>query len=165
MQASAELVEAIKKFEGFRAKPYQDLGGVWTVGYGSTIRVEPNEVISPGHAELVLRAELADATVSVLKHVERDLKQNQFDALLDFTFNCGEGSLMRSTLLKFLNAGNLAGTASEFERWVHVKSHAEPVRDLIVRRKAEQCWFTGSHCVLYPTMQQQHAWLADLVTA
>ena len=45
------------------------------------------------------------------------LNENQFGALVSFTYNLGAGNLASSTLLRKLNAGDYAGAAAEFPRW------------------------------------------------
>jgi lysozyme len=67
------------------------------------------------------------------------LTQNQFDALVDFTFNVGQGNLASSTLLRELNAGNTAGAAAQFLVWVYAKGVELP--GLVTRRQAEAALF------------------------
>lgn len=54
-------------------------------------------------------------TVNRLVHVP--LTQGQFDALTDLVFNIGSGNFSKSTLLKFLNAGNFEAAVKEFPKW------------------------------------------------
>lgn len=42
---------------------------------------------------------------------------NEFDALVSFVFNLGEGSFLSSTLLRVLNSGNRTQVAAEFLKW------------------------------------------------
>lgn len=67
------------------------------------------------------------------------LTQHQFDALVDFTYNLGCGSLRGSTLLKKLNAGDIEGAANEFPRWNKIGKI--PNAGLTRRRIAEQKLF------------------------
>lgn len=101
-------INLIKSFEGCKLKAYQDSAGVWTIGYGHTSGVYSGMTIT----------------------------QNQFDALVSFTFNLGSGKLESSTLLKKLNQGNIADAANEFDRWVY--ADGKKLNGLIARRAAEK---------------------------
>jgi lysozyme len=65
--------------------------------------------------------------------------QNQFDALLSFAYNLGLGNLQRSTLLKQVNAGDLAGAVREFAKWTKAKGVELP--GLVRRRTAQRALF------------------------
>ena len=65
--------------------------------------------------------------------------QNEFDALVDFAFNCGCGNLNNSTLLKKLNAGDYEGAAQEFLKWDMAAGHH--MAGLLRRRQAEELLF------------------------
>ncbi|CAK0782312.1 lysozyme [Gammaproteobacteria bacterium] len=69
------------------------------------------------------------------------LTQGQFDALVSFVFNVGAGNLMKSTLLRKLNAGDFAGADDEFLRWN--KARGKVVEGLRRRRIAEMKVFVG----------------------
>jgi GH24 family phage-related lysozyme (muramidase) len=71
---------------------------------------------------------------------EVPLNQQQFDALISFTFNCGEGALTASTLRKRLNRREYAGVPSELNKWV--MSGGKKLEGLIRRRKAEGALFS-----------------------
>jgi lysozyme len=67
------------------------------------------------------------------------LNQNQFDALVSFTENEGATSFEESTLLRLLNAGDYAGAAAQFDRWVYQKGRVLP--GLVDRRQQEAALF------------------------
>jgi lysozyme len=67
------------------------------------------------------------------------LNDNEFGALTSFTFNLGIGNLKSSTLLKKLNAGDRAGAADEFGKWVN--AGGKPLPGLVKRRAAERALF------------------------
>ena len=71
----------------------------------------------------------------VNRAVNVPITQNQFDALVDFCFNCGRGSLLQSTLLRKVNIGDFAGAAAQFALWDH--AGGEVVEGLVKRRTAE----------------------------
>jgi hypothetical protein len=67
------------------------------------------------------------------------LTQNEYDALVSFTYNAGGGNLAKSTLLRKLNAGDYDGAAAEFDKWV--SSKGQRLNGLIRRRNAEEALF------------------------
>jgi lysozyme len=71
--------------------------------------------------------------------VKVKLNQNQYDALVSFTFNLGVGALQKSTLLKKLNAGDYLGAAAQFPRWVYANKQKLP--GLVTRRNEEKKLF------------------------
>ena len=62
------------------------------------------------------------------------------DALVSFTFNCGEGALAASTLRKRLNRREYAAVPSELNKWV--LSGGKKLEGLVRRRKAEGALFS-----------------------
>ena len=98
MTTSDSAINMLKKEEGFSAKPYWDYAQ-WTVGYGTKCPDDMLEYykqhgISEAEAESLLRAFLTKFENELHKFMNRtglELSQNQFDALLLFTYNCGSG--------------------------------------------------------------------------
>lgn len=136
MQYGQDGLALTKDFEKCRLKPYRDSGGVWTNGWGNTHNVDPNITITQEQADADLLANLQDAVDAVNDHVTVDLTQQQFDALVDFTFNCGATAFRTSTLLRKLNARDYEGASNEFDRWN--KDGGVVVSGLIRRRDSEQ---------------------------
>ena len=125
-----------RSFEGLRLTAYQDVGGVWTIGYGHTgPNVRAGLTITQAEADALLRSDVEDAVTCVNRAVNVPITQNQFDALVDFCFNCGRGSLLQSTLLRKVNIGDFAGAAAQFALWDH--AGGEVVEGLVKRRTAE----------------------------
>ena len=71
----------------------------------------------------------------VEKYVTVSLTQNQFDALVSWTFNLGPGNLKESTMLKKLNQGLYEEVPDEMRRWN--KAGGEVLEGLVRRRDAE----------------------------
>ncbi len=69
------------------------------------------------------------------------LTQGQFDALVDFTFNLGQGKLANSTLLKDLNAKQYNAAALQLLQWDH--AGVKEVAQLKARRQAEYNLWQG----------------------
>lgn len=142
MSLSQNGLDLIKGFEGLRLNAYQDSAGVWTIGYGHTgPDVRPGMSITQAQAEQLLRQDVARFEQAVRDNVRVPLTQNQFDALVSFTYNVGEGALQDSTLLRKLNAGDYAGAQTEFGRWVY--AGGERLEGLERRRAAEAALFGG----------------------
>lgn len=86
--------DLIKKYEGLRTTAYKCPAGVYTIGYGHTKGVKAGMRISRKEAEDLLVQDLAVAENAVNIYVNRyNLNQNEYDALVSFTFNCGAGNL------------------------------------------------------------------------
>lgn len=90
----------IKTFEGLSLEPYKCIAGVWTIGYGHTgdLVTEDTPKITEQQAEDLLRHDVEKFEKAVLRLITRPLNDNQFDALVCFTFNVGAGNLQSSTL-------------------------------------------------------------------
>lgn len=145
---SQKGLELIKRFEGFESKPYVDLGGVWTIGYGSTYYESGNKVRSTDLPISETRA--TELLLNVVKQFEHavdsysrdDISQNNFDSLVCFAYNIGSQALKKSTLLKLVNTNpNDPNIAVQFLRWNKVEGKA--IKGLTNRRKAEsQLYFS-----------------------
>ena len=141
-QASNNLIELIKKFEGFSAVPYMCPASVVTIGYGSTryadgrkVTMTDNSITIEG-AIILLKQTLKQYELAVDAYCRDDINQNQFDALVDFAYNCGNGNLKSSTLLKKVNANpNDPTIALEFRKWN--KGGKKVLKGLVNRREAE----------------------------
>ena len=136
MNLSNNGKKLIKKHEGCRLKAYKCPRGVWTIGYGHTNNVRPDDVITQDEAEELLKRDLKVHEDNVKRVVKIALTQNQFDALVSFEYNVGYGAFANSTLLKLLNAGNYNGASKQFERWVYAGDRV--LEGLVKRRKAER---------------------------
>lgn len=98
MKTSSKGVSLIKQFEGCRLTAYKCPAGVWTIGYGHTAGVKQGEVITQQTADDYLRNDLTTYENAVLKYDNiYNFNQNQFDALVSFTYNCGAGNLKSLT--------------------------------------------------------------------
>ena len=136
MAYSKNGLSLTKDFEQCRLLPYLDGGGVWTNGWGNTHHVLPGIAITQEKADADLLANVQDAVDAVNDYVTVPLKQSQFDALVDLTFNIGAGAFKRSTLLKMLNAGDYEGAHKQFDRWN--MDNGKIINGLQRRRDAEQ---------------------------
>lgn len=131
-------LEMICRWEGEVLHPYNDIVGVQTIGIGHVIRSGENfpPAITHERALELLQQDVKIAEDAIGTHVKVPLTQNQFDALVSFTFNLGTGALSSSTLLKQLNAGKPDAAADEFLKWC--KAGGKDNQGLLNRRKSER---------------------------
>ena len=139
MKISQKGLDLIKQFEGLRLNAYLCAAGVPTIGYGHTKGVDMDDAITKEQAEELLREDIHEFELIVQRLVYYKITQNQFDALVSFAFNLGGDSLKHSTLLKKLNAGDIAGAANEFNKWVFAGK--KKLTGLVKRRSAERLLF------------------------
>ena len=119
MKSSMTLIAAIKRMEGCILSAYQDSVGVWTIGYGHTKGVKKGDRCTPYQAEQWLKEDLARFETAATK-CSAIKTQGQFDAVVDFCYNCGIGNWDKSTLKKYIEGGRKTWEIQEqFLRWVN----------------------------------------------
>jgi len=139
MKISKSGLDIIKSFEGLRLNAYLDTGGVPTIGYGHTRGVKMGDTCTAAQAEAWAIDDTASAVAAINAALKVPVSQNQFDALVCFTYNVGNQAFRDSTLLRLLNAGDVEGAANQFPRWN--KDNGNVVAGLTRRRLAEQTLF------------------------
>ena len=146
MQASKNCIDLIKKFEGFSATAYLCPAGVPTIGYGSTryadgtrVTLKDPKITEQVATDIIVATLNTEYVPAVNRYVQVPINQNQFDALVSFVYNLGTKSLLNSTLLKKLNAGDFAGAAEEFDKWV--MAAGKKLAGLVARRSSEKVLF------------------------
>ena len=136
-----KAVDLGEEFEGFRSEPYQDSGGVWTIGFGSTRDGDSRPVtastppVTMDEAQALAKRDLTWAAREVTNDVTVQLTDNQVAAIEDLIYNIGSGNFRSSTLLRKLNAGDFDGAAAEFDKWDHAAGQV--LAGLLRRRQAE----------------------------
>lgn len=144
MQINQEGLALIKRWEGLKLEAYLDLGGIWTIGYGHTATARQGMAIDEAEAERLLRQDLAIFEAAVLDAVTVPLTENQFAALVSWTYNVGVAAMGRSSLIKRLNKGEYNAVPAELAKWNKVRGKAVP--GLANRRAAEGgLWARGAH--------------------
>ena len=141
METSQNGIDLIKHFEGCRLEPYLCSANVLTIGYGHTKDVVENMHITEETAEVLLQQDLKEFEDNVDKLVTVDLNQNQFDALVSWTFNLGAGNLKSSTMLKVLNKEKYNEVPEQMQRWN--KSAGVVNKGLVKRRGAKALLFAS----------------------
>jgi lysozyme len=136
-------LDLIKEFEGCSLTAYADpaSGGVpYTIGFGHTKGVKPGDTINQSQADAFL---LSDATTvaALLRPLLNGIvvTQNQFDALVSFSYNLGIGTFAGSTMLKYIRGGNWELAANEFNRFIY--GNHKVLNGLVARRAAERALF------------------------
>jgi lysozyme len=135
MRTSEAGIDLIKSFEGCRTVAYQDVVGVWTIGYGHTIDVKEGMSITQHQCDVMLEVDIETYENYVNEQVDVSLTQNQFDALVSWVYNLGPTNLRNSTMLKVLNAGKYDEVPYQMKRWN--RAGGKVLKGLVVRRKAE----------------------------
>lgn len=134
MKISNRGIELIKSFEGLRLKAYKALPSekYYTIGYGHYGEdVKRNMTITEEQATEYLKNDLATAERAV-DRLKRNFNQNQFDALVSFTYNCGQGNL------KKLCSPDRSLKVIGQKLVLYNKANGEVIKGLVRRREAEQ---------------------------
>lgn len=137
----------LRLWEGKDGKPvleaYQDSVGVWTIGYGHTKGVKNGDVCTEEQAEQFLVEDTKDAALAIKRCVKVPLNENQYAALLSFTFNLGGGALSRSTLLSYLNEKHYESARDQMSNWVY--AGGKKLKGLVNRRADEMRVWDGEN--------------------
>lgn len=148
MRFSENGLALLKKLEGFRSRAYADSAGKMTIGYGHVIipgdGVAKGDVLEEVQASGLLKRDVQKAEDCVNNAVSVEINQNQFDALVIFTFNVGNGAFQNSSLRQLLNKKLFKEASDQFPLWckVHTKQGAFiELAGLKNRRLAEQKLF------------------------
>jgi lysozyme len=146
MKISQGGIDFIVRFEGLLKKlpdgrytAYKCPAGVWTIYAGCTEGVHRGMIVTDAEGRAMFARELAKFEAVVNRLVKVPLNQNEFDALVSFAYNCGEGALARSSILKRLNTGDRKGAAAAFGAWN--KGGGRVLPGLVRRRKEEAALF------------------------
>jgi lysozyme len=136
-QPSPVAIGLIQQFEGYSPIVYEDAAGYPTIGFGHLIK--PGEKIEEpllgDAAEKLFQQDLKPKAAAVNARVSVPLFQGQFDAVLSWTYNLGEGSLKSSTMLKKINAARHEEVPGQMKRWN--KAGGKVLKGLERRREAE----------------------------
>lgn len=138
MNISQNGIDLIKSFEGLKLVAYKPVPTEkeFTIGYGHYgSDVREHEVITAKVAEDLLKKDLQKFVTGVDKAVTVSVNQNQFDALVSFSYNLGVGALQKSTLLEKVNNKDFDGAAKEFGKWVKAGGN---ILDGLVKRRAKE---------------------------
>ena len=163
MRLSSKGLDLIKEFEGLELTAYRCPANILTIGYGHTgSDVKEGLTITEEQANRYLASDTESAQQCVSSFVVAKLNQNEYDALVSFTFNVGPTAFINSTLLKLLNEGvTRVVVSAEFLRWVKAGGE-EASPGLVRRREAERKLFLEKvkHPLLSKSiLARQDTWL------
>lgn len=156
MNVSEKGLRFLEAWEGKRNTWYPDSGGAPTIGIGHLLTMEerrsgkirivganPHNSVSVRYADGLddnqvydlLRYDLVRSESAIKIGVKVELNQDQYDALVSFTFNNGVGAFINSTLLKLLNKREYTSVPTQMKRWIH--DNGKIVQGLVNRRADE----------------------------
>lgn len=125
----------LKRLEALRLSAYQDAVGVWTIGYGHTVGVQPGDTLpDPDVADTLLSTDVSEFESAVNSAV-KNCTQLQFDAMVLLSYNIGIAGFLRSTVLKAHNRGDYQSAARAFGLWNQAVGKILPG---LVKRRAEE---------------------------
>ena len=125
----------IGHWEGCELKAYRCSAGVWTVGYGHTEGLKEGDTCTAEEAASWLVEDIESRQKALAHYVNKPVTEGQFIALTSLVFNVGVSNVLKSKLLRKLNAGDFEGAAEEFLDFD--LANGKKVPGLTRRRKAE----------------------------
>ena len=152
MNISQRGIDLIKSFEGFRSQSYKALATekYYTIGYGHCgPDVRFAQVITKAEAEKLLEQDLQRFVAAVNRYdYHYDFNQNEFDALVSFTYNLGEGCLCQVTDNKRRTKAQIAE-----KMLLYYNAGGKKIEGLVRRRKIEHDLFLSGSVTESPKYQ------------
>ena len=144
---SSNGIAVAHHYESCELEAYPDPGSAdghpWTIGWGHTgPEVVKGLKWTQEKADATFVVDIGTTEREVIGLVKVPLTQGQFDALVLFVYNVGDGAFFKSTLRGLLNAGDYAGAAAQFKRWN--KNDGKVMKGLTRRRASEEALFNGA---------------------
>lgn len=133
-----ELIELVKRAEGWRSAPYICPAGYPTIGYGHVIPSLDHPPITLERGEELLQQDLRVARAGVLRYCPGVENERRLAALIDFVFNLGGGRLKTSTLRRKVNAERWEEAGDQLKRWVF--GGGKKLSGLVIRRGIAAVW-------------------------
>jgi|SRR6266850_1866940 len=146
---NADSEHEIKESEALKLVAYLDSGGVWTIGWGHTGKVDGKLVgkgmrITQPKAQMLFDSDTSWACDTVERVVQVELNDWQFGALVSLCINIGAKAFTSSTLVKKLNGGDYDSVPRELMKWVN--DNGKRVPGLVNRRARDAAlWAKGAH--------------------
>lgn len=159
MNINQATVNLVKEFEGCKLEAYQDIVGVWTIGYGTTegagLGVVPKAgmKITQEEAELLLMSGLKKFAEQIKPKFTREINDNQFGALLSLAYNIGPHAFSRSSALMMVNEGQFVKASDAILLWN--KAGGKVSKGLVRRREAERKLFLTPLTLVVADMHPQ----------
>jgi lysozyme len=149
LKTNSHGLRLIRQFEGPpRTAARLCEGGRWELGAGITFDLDgqpfqQGDTCTEQEAEVLFANALRRFELAVVAHVDIELNENQFSALVALAYNIGEANFAGSTVLREVNARRFDDAAAAFGRWLFATQagHKQALRGLLRRRYAEACLF------------------------
>nr|WP_275944200.1 lysozyme [Gluconacetobacter tumulicola] len=157
VETSKTGIQLITHYEGCSLSSYPDVGGIWTIGYGTTgPDIKEGMTITQCDALSLLSNDLKAFENMLNKRLPNPIKQNEFDALMSFLYNVGPGGRSKdglfelklgrpSSLWSYVVGGQMNLAASQFQLWNRVGGVV--VHGLSLRRHSEAMLFSTNRLV------------------
>jgi lysozyme len=121
---------------------YQDPSGVWTIGWGHTGDVYPDQIIDEEEADSLLESDVItheDEVNYSISGAPFKTTSNQFSAMVSLCYNIGNYGFLSSSVLKRHLQQNFVSAAANFLLWdkAHINGQLVTVQGLLNRRRAE----------------------------
>jgi len=135
------------RWESCKLEAYwDDLGKVWTIGWGETEGVKKGDVWTQAYADSRRDLRFAVIAEKICRDWTSPIRPNQdeFNPLCDMAYNIGIGALEHSTLWKMIMAGDWDGALAQFTLWDH--ANGKEVYGLLLRCRGRAAEFSlGIH--------------------
>jgi len=132
----AIAITAVCAYEGLSLKEYPDIGRVPTICYGETRGVQPGDVATKAQCDKRLSERLVEFNQGVDSCVTADLPNKRRASFVSLSYNIGVSAFCKSTVVRRINAGDVAGACEAVMMWDKVKG--KHVQGLTNRRKRER---------------------------
>jgi lysozyme len=170
LKTSQAGMEHIKKWEGCVLKQYICPAGKPTIGIGHVVLPSEKfpEKITEKEALDLLSKDVARFETAIYKNVSVPLNQNQFDALVSFLFNVGEGGIVNSGVQRELNANNYDKVPEKLLEWCKFKDKngvKQTNVGLLNRRKSEAQLFSTPAGSVAPPPVELVPWTKENLSA
>jgi lysozyme len=159
LAAGAALLVSVATWEGFVGNAYQDIVGVWTIGFGTTTNVKPGDKMGVERGMVVLLKDVNKHSEGIKRCIVGDLYQHEFDAYSSLAYNVGIGAVCKSSIPKKIEAKQYAAACKTILDFNKARDCSKPkvwdakrqmmvcplveVRGLTNRRQAEYAMCMG----------------------
>lgn len=139
--ALAVSLDLVRRFEGCRLRAYQDVAGIWTIGWGETLNVVEGMVWSQRQADAALERRVAEFLLAVLRRCPalHLAPPQRTAACVSLAYNIGVGAFSASSVCRKTMRQDTTGAADSFLLWD--KAGGRKVAGLARRRAAERALY------------------------